>query len=336
MHPFPPFPDMKQTLLLAAAWLCALPMMAGTPCKTFAEASSKVKDDGYILYVYGPDWDRTSPDFMKPIYEDAGIQAAAGEAMLILAPYYQRPTDKQEAEQTAAWGTLNRPHPHSPQTYPALHFYDKDGHIYAFLRGPQLMHASKAEIAESVKARVAAHKQQAELLAKAEKAQGVEQAKLLGEAAVVPLTERPDKIVERIKAADPQDASGYVRRLTFYPEGEAEKNVNLSLSEGIALVEKAIADPAYTDLQKQQWCAMAIGYLHRNGGESNSAEIIKWAQKMKAYAPDSYLGHSADIVVAKWAGAKPTYVPGSYFNPLTSLPKTGADKDKKDKKKKKK
>lgn len=327
---------MNKTLLLAAACLSALPLLGGTPCKDYAEASAKVKDDGYILYVYGPDWDRTSPDFIKPIYEDAGIQAAAGDAMLILAPYYQRPTKKQTAEQEAAFGGLKLPGSMSPQTYPALHFHDKDGHIYAFLRGPKLMHASKEEIAKAVAERIAAHKVQMELLAKAEAAAGVEQAKLLGEAAVVPLTERPDKIVDRIKAVDPSDESGYVRRLTFYPEGIAEKNKDLPLAEGLATVEKAIADPAYTDLQKQQWCAMAIGYLHRNGGESNSAEIIKWAQKMKAYAPDSYLGHSADIVVAKWAGAKPTYVAGSYFNPLTNIPKADDPKDKKDKKKKKK
>lgn len=328
---------MKKTLFTAAAALLAtLPALAGTPCKDYAEASSKVGEDGYILFVYGPDWDRTSPDFIKPLFNDPAIQAAAGDAVLIMAPYYQRPTKKQEAEQAAAWGALNRPHAHSPQTYPALHFHDKDGRAYAYLRGPQLRCASNGDIAKGIAERIANHKKQAELLAKADAAQGVEQAKLLGEAAVVPLMERPDKIADRIKAVDPNDESGYVRRLTFYPEGIAEKNKDLSLEEGLAMVEKALADPAYTDLQKQQYCAMALGYLHRNGGESNSAEIIKWAQRMKAYAPDSYLGHSADVVTAKWAGAKPTYVAGSYFNPLTNVPKEDDSKDKKGKKKKKK
>lgn len=326
---------MKKTLLFVAALFAALPLSAGTPCKDFAEASSKVGEDGYILFVYGPDWDRTSPDFIKPLFNDPAIQEAAGNAVLILAPYYQRPTKKQEAEQAEAWGSLSKPHPHSPQTYPALHFHDKDGHAYSYLRGPQLMCASKEDIAKGIAERLANHKKQAELLAKVDMASGVAKAKLLGEASIIPLMERPDKVVDRIKSVDPNDESGYVRRLGFYPEGIAEKNKDLSLEEGIAMVEKALADPAYTDLQRQQYCAMALGFLHRNGGEANSAEIIKWAQKMKSYAPDSYLGHSADIVVAKWAGATPTYVAGSYFNPLTNIPKED-DKGKKDKKGKKK
>lgn len=328
---------MKKTLFTAAAaLLSALPLLAGTPCKDFAEASSKVGEDGYILFVYGPDWDRTSPDFIKPLYEDPAIQAAAGNAVLIMAPYYQRPTKKQDAEQAAAWGSLSKPHPHSPQTYPALHFHDKDGRAYSYLRGPQLMCASREDIAKGIAERIANHKKQAELLAKVDMASGVAKAKLLGEASIIPLMERPDKVVDRIKSVDPNDESGFVRRLGFYPEGIAEKNKDLPLAEGIAMVEKALADPAYTDLQKQQYCAMAIGFLHRNGGESNSAEIVKWAQKMKAYAPDSYLGHSADVVVNKWAGGPATYVAGSYFNPLTNVPKADDSKAKKDKKGKKK
>ena len=57
---------------------------------------------------------------------------------------------------------------------------------------------------------------------------------------------------------------------------------------------------------------------------------------MKAYAPDSYLGHSADVVVNKWASGPATYVAGSYFNPLTNVPKADDSKAKKDKKGKKK
>lgn len=327
---------MKKTLFTAAAALLAtLPALAGTPCKDFAEASSKAGDDGYILFVYGPDWDRTSPEFIKPLFNDPAIQEAAGNAALILAPYYQRPTKKQDAEQAAAWGTLSKPHPHSPQTYPALHFHDKDGRAYSYLRGPQLMCASKEDIAKAIAERIANHKKQAELLAKVDMARGPEKARILGEASVIPLMERPDKVVDRIKSVDPNDESGYLRRLSFYPEGIAEKNKDLPLAEGLAMVEKGLADPAYTDLQKQQYCAMAIGFLHRNGGEDNAAEIVKWAQRMKAYAPDSYLGHSADVVVNKWAKGPATYVAGSYFNPLTNVPKAD-DKGKKDKKSKKK
>lgn len=327
---------MKKTLFCAVGTLLAtLPLLAGTPCKNFAEASAKVGEDGYILFVYGPDWDRTSPDFIMPLFNDSAIQAAAGNAMLILAPYYQNPTKKQDAEQAAAWGTLSKPHPHSAQTYPALHFHDKDGRAYSYLRGPQLMCASREDVAKAIAERIANHKKQAELLAKVDMARGSEKAKLLGEASVIPLMERPDKVVDRIKSVDPNDESGYLRRLSFYAEGVAEKNRELPLEEGIAMVEKALADPVYTDLQKQQYCAMAIGYLHRNGGEGNAAEIIKWAQRMKAYAPDSYLGHSADVVVNKWAKGPATYVAGSYFNPQTNVPKAEPKTGKKDKKKKK-
>lgn len=326
---------MKHYLLMLAVALLPLSAAAGTVCKTFEEAQKGETDDGIILFIYGPDWDRFSTDMMTKLINDPAVQAAAGDAKLILAPFYQRPDDKQKAEQAAAFGSLKLPDAMSNETYPALHFHDPKGNIYAFLRGPELLHGSAQQIAEAVKLRVENHRKQAELVKQAEAARGAESARLYGEASRIPGLERPSGVLQRIKAADPNDTDGYHRSLSFYPEGFAEEKKDLSLTEGLALVESKLAEPGYTPVQKQQFCAMAIGYLHRNKGEA--ADICKWAKRMKDYDPNSYLGHSADIVVAKWGGQEYGYQRGSYHNAATNDPLPPEDnKDGKKAKKKKK
>lgn len=294
----------KKLFTVSAAALLALsftlPAAAATVCKTYAEAAATVKDDGYIAFVYGPDWDKRSTALCKKLIADPAVQKAAGDAKLILTPLYQRPSDAQKKEQEAAWGELQTPHQHSSHTYPALHFYDNKGKLAGFVRGPVMMQGDVAAIVAEMEQRMKEIRQRRELLTKADAAQGVEKAKLLGEACRVPHTERPDKVVDAVKAADPKDESGFVRSLSMGDSSFAESSKDLPLEEGLKQMDKNLADPAYTNEQKQVFCCVAIGLLHRNGTKADNERIVKYADKMKELVPDNYLARSADIAKSIW------------------------------------
>lgn len=273
---------------------------AATVCKTYAEAAPTVKDDGYIAFVYGPDWDKRSTAICKKLINDPAVQAAAGDAVLILAPLYQDPTDKQKTQQEGIWGSLPQPHPHSAHTYPALHFYDKNGRLAGFVRGHVMVKGDPAEVAAEVKQRMGELRQQYALLEQAEKAQGVEKAKLIGQACRIPNTERPDKVVDTLKALDPKDESGFVRSISMGDSAFGEANKDLPLEEGLKKMDELLKDDAYTNAQKQVFCTVAIGLLHRQGTKADNERILKYAAKIKELVPDNYLAKSADIAANRW------------------------------------
>lgn len=292
---------MKKTLFSLLALGALLPAHSATVCKDYEEAAAGVTDDGYITFVYGPDWDKRSTALCRKLISNPALQAAAGDARLILTPIYQDPNEGQKAMQEKAWGKLALPHPHSAETYPALHFYSKDGRLAGFVRGRVMARGTVEEITAAVAERMANVREQYALLQKAESATGVEKAKLIGQACCVPETERPDKVLDTLKALDPKDESGYIRRLSLGGGSEfGNANRNLPLEEGLAQMDKNLKDSAYTDEQKQIFCALAIGLIHRQGTKADNARMTAYAKKMKELAPNTVLGRSADIVVNVW------------------------------------
>lgn len=287
----------------------SLPVQAAQVVANYAEAEPKAGKDGYIVFVHSGGWDKFSIELCNKLIKSPAIATAAGEAVMFTAPFHQNANEKQSAEQNTAWGSLSLPHGFSDETYPCLLMYDKDGRLYARVQGPLVLRGTEADIAAAVKTRLdALHKQQ-EIMARANAASGVEQAKLIGEACAVPGIEWPKDALKRVKAADGSDASGMVRRLSFNPWGYAEETREMPLSQGIAEMERRLADNAYTNEQKQVFCSIAIGLLHRQGTYDDwCTKIRSYAARMKELAPETPLGRSADIVVSRWGGAM------SYFS----------------------
>ena len=296
------------TTLLALGLLAPLPLTAAQQFANQEAAAEKVTDDGYILFVYGKGWDRYSEELCKKVIAAPEIIEAAGNAALILTPFYQYATPEDKEAQRAIWGALAEPAAHSMETYPSLLMYDKLGFLYGRVQGPVLLRGTMAEIAAEVKAKLEAKHKQEEIMQRAEAASGVEAAKLIAEAWAVPGIEPPNNYRNLVKAADPNDESGMVRRLHFDGWGLAQKYCGKKSDGGLELGDEAtiakmkefLKDPAYTPEQKQTFYAIIIGVLNRGGG--GAMQIKGYANEMKRLNPESNLGVSADQVIKIWGG----------------------------------
>lgn len=296
------------TTLLALGLLAPLPLTAAQQFANQEAAAEKVTDDGYILFVYGKGWDRYSEELCKKVIAAPEIIEAAGNAALILTPFYQYATPEDKEAQRAIWGALAEPAAHSMETYPSLLMYDKLGFLYGRVQGPVLLRGTMAEIAAEVKAKLEAKHKQEEIMKRVEAASGVEAAKLIAEAWAVPGIEPPNNYRNLVKAADPNDESGMVRRLHFDGWGLAQKYCGKKSDGGLELGDEAtiakmkefLKDPAYTPEQKQTFYAIIIGVLNRGGG--GAMQIKGYANEMKRLNPESNLGVSADQVIKIWGG----------------------------------
>ena len=298
---------MKKSLYLAllAASLLATPVApAAQEYASHESASKAVTKDGYILISYAKGWDRFSEPHCKKILAAPEIMEACGDAAIVLAPIYQYATPDERKTQNAVWGELAIPRANSMNTYPCILMYDQKGYLYGRVQGEVLLRGTMKEIAAEVKTKLEHKHKQEEIMEKAEAASGVEKAKLIAEACAFSDIERPDGYLEMVKAADPSDQSGMIKRLTFYPWGISEQHFGekapeLDTEPFLTKMEAMAKDPVYTPEQQQFFYAQCIGQLRRKGGEA--ARIKRYAAEMKKLAPDSHLGVSADQAVKVWA-----------------------------------
>ncbi|MBR3902813.1 MAG: hypothetical protein IKJ29_04050 [Akkermansia sp.] len=305
---------MKKTLyllLLTAGLLAPLPATAAQQYAKQSEAAAAVTDDGYILVVYGKGWDRFSEALCKKVIAAPEIKEAAGSAALILTPFYQYATPEEKVAQSEVWGSLVEPRANSMETYPCLLMYDKEGYLYGRVQGPVLLRGTMKEIAAEVKAKLEAKHKQEEIMKKAEAASGAEAARLIAEACAFDGIEWPNNARNLVKAADPNDESGMVRRLHFDGWGLAQKycgkgsdgGLELSETETINAMQKMMKDEAYTPEQKQVLHAIIIGTLRRSNADANKAQIRTHAAEIKKLNPESNLGVTADQVIKLWASS---------------------------------
>ena len=282
--------------------------------ESFAKAKEAVTDDGYIVFAYAADWDRYSESFAKAWIANADIQKAAGSARLLLGPVYQAQDEKAKKAQDDFWGFIpEKARGFHLETYPAIMLFDKDGRHYADVFGPDMITRTPADIAAEVAGKLELLHRQADLLKKAAAASGAEAARLLGEAATLEGIAAPDKMLDQVKKADPQDESGYVRRLEFnglsfadqkrkqVAELKSKEEKWAAIQDVVKEVEGMLEDSAYTNAQKQEMCSAVIGVLHRDGGYKGSLQIAKWAKRMTELDPESVLGRSGKVVPDVWA-----------------------------------
>lgn len=302
---------MKKTFYLA---LFALGLLGTTPLhaakvyKTQPEAAEAVTDDGYILAVHAEGWDRFSKAMCKKLIEDPKILEAAGEAAIILTPFYQYAGPEERSKQAEVWGALREPRANSMETYPCLLMYDKNGFLYGRVQGTLLYKGSMEEIAAEVKAKREAKHQQEALMQQADAASGVERAKLIAQACEIKGIERPDNYRNLVRDADPNDESGMVKRLHFDPWAFAQKycgkkkdgGLELSVEETVRIMQEHLKDPAYSDEQKQVFHAVIVGTMRRNNVASYSTQIRANLMEMKRLGPDTNLGVTVDQSIKIW------------------------------------
>ena len=287
---------------MSLAAITLLPAHAAYKVATYEQAQARLNDDGYILFIYGKGWDKRAEKNTSQLYHDATVTKAAGNAAMMLVPLPESMNDAQKEAFSKTMGKLQLPYVHSKHSFPAVVMYDKSGRQYSIIYGPPMVYPDANRIAKMITARRTAKAQQDELMLLADHAQGQERARLLLKAAQVPNLERPDKIEQLIKAADPEDTAGCLAALKFHNNPVGDKINEMPLPEALAEMDKAITNPLHTVQQKQNACAFAIGMIRRRAGSGGSAAIAHYARVMKDLDPESVLGRSADVVMRDWTG----------------------------------
>lgn len=294
---------MKTTLFLLS--LCTVLMaapvaQAAQTAQNYDQAKSMVTDDGYILFIYGKGWDKKGDAQCRKLMADPAIQKAAGNAVMILAPLLQCPDDAGKAEMKAVAGDLVYPAASLKISYPAIVMYSKTNRRYAYICGPDIVKNDVKSIAARMAKHLKALRTQEQLIAQANAAKGEERAKLLFQASHVPDAEGIDKVVNDIKKADPEDKSGYVAAQEYNNGFQKDPDKDASLESILARLDKVIADPRYTDEQKQRTCAYAIGCIRRKAGYAQQELMEKYLTQMIQFGPDTLLAKTVPIIRRDW------------------------------------
>ena len=273
---------------------------AASKVASYEQAQARLNDDGYLLFIYGQGWDKRAQQQMTELYNNPEIAKAAGGAAMIMVGVPEGTDETRTPVLKKVMGPLQLPHVHSKHSFPAVVMYDKAGRLTSIICGTAMIHPDPARIARVISVRLKGMATQRQLLAAAGETRGEERARLLLEAARVPNLERPDRIQQLIKEADPEDKAGCLAALNFYNTTVGDKAGEMSLTDILKAQDAAIENPLHTVQQKQNACAYAIGTIRRRAGAGGSDLIRQYATQMKQLDPTSVLGQSADIVIRDW------------------------------------
>lgn len=277
---------------------------------SFSAALEAAGEDGVAVYCYGPNWNRRSYDMLSEFWKTPELEAATGGAILVAVPYYEEPTDEQrEKNLTAAAGMSGPPH----GVCPTVMLFDKDGVKYANLVGIDHLGTDADSYAlgyKNLREKLAALHKRNEILKKAQDTPpGVEKAKLLDQLNSLPILPPPG-LVEMIREADPNDASGMVRRntfdaLAFLYEQMHTKDGFLApdFEEDFQSIEnaclKVAKDETLKPLDRQAAYLLLIGSSRRH--EISGVRLKQLINACAKIDPNSKYGRLATFLNEKWA-----------------------------------
>lgn len=282
---------------------------AAFSAKTFAAAKKRNPKDGIIVYFYGPDWDVRSTKMLKTLWESSEIKNACGDASMLSVPVYQEPNEKQKKNAKTIREGMKVPHIFS---YPAIVMFTEEGEKYYILQGDEIFE-DKAEVAETIKAKLKLFRERKAILKKAERAKGVEKAKLYGDALLEGI-EPPANALKIIKASDPKGETPYAKRLEFdvfklltdqtYKDPDKPDKVLIKPDAAVALVTKlAIEDETtYLPEQRQELLACCAAYLRRL--DKTDSRIKMLHKKILEIDPDSIWADFVKDSEARWLGVE--------------------------------
>lgn len=280
----------------------------------YEEALKKATEDGVIVYCYGPDWNRRSVWMLDDFWKNRETEKACGGAVMVAVPFYQRPSASQRKEENKIQGGFQRQKiNHQFRSFPAVCMADARGRIYAQLCGTDELGSEEENYEtgrENIRCKLELFREQSTLLAQAENAQGMEKARLLGEACSLNIYP-PDHAVEQLRALDPQDSLGYIGRLTYDPFAfnmevnafsGSEQNADRALSarETEKKLKALLENPRLSDLQKQESYAVFIGRLRKE--KAGKMALVKHVKAMGQIAPDTMYGKIVPHLLEIWCG----------------------------------
>lgn len=227
----------------------------------------------------------------------------------------QFPSQERVKADNEKLGKLSIPKSDRPISYPAIYFYGKNGRYYGVICGSIMMKGQPASIAKLMKEYINNYQKQQQMLQLANKEQGVKKAEILGKISEIEHIRRPRKddpneerdddwddkyIAGMIEKADPQDTTGYVRRLKFNMWGIRDMMKEKEEREILQEINKMLSDKAYTTIQKQAMCAYTLQLLRNSSRKDTAKDIKKYATRMYKLDPKSYLGKSAASAIRDW------------------------------------
>lgn len=285
------FSSFKVPVLIALAFtLAVLPgaearVTTASSVEQAKERASKSKKD-YLVLNYG-EWDGYSSDIYKNCWKPTKHLDKALESSTILteAVFGDDLTDAQKKAQERRNKGLNK----TPPSLPSVFFFDQDGFHYATLTGSAVP-AEETQFALAVGEIQKKRIKRDEIIKEAMLKKGLERAKLLGTAGDIEGIKVSPKLLDLVKAADPGDQSGYIRRLTFdifnlhrllkEPEDKAHKEL-----------DRMIADEGYSIEQRQAMLGLK-NFIYRKNPAKNEKLIIATYEKMYKLGPDTIMGRS--------------------------------------------
>ncbi len=294
-------------LLAAATLLAPLPLPASQLVFKGADAKQRVKDDGYLIFAYADGWDEFSKERCDKLAHDNAIRKAAGEAVIMPLGIPERPNEARKQKQQETLGGLNVP---GARSYPAIIMLDKDGNHYATLIGTEISRGSAKEVAKLITEHMEKGKLRRKLIAESEDASkdGPTRARKLAAAYRIDgLSWAGKGFADRLKKLDPKDEAGMVRAWNFNAYGFPHELNKMSLADAMAEVDKRLADPAYSNRQKQQMCAALLGTMRRRAGLPEAEAMRGYAKRMQELDPTTPEGGAAAKILRDW-------IPGFYYS----------------------
>lgn len=280
-------------------------LFAGAERKTYDQAAKGNPNDGIVVFLYGPDWEKSGPELLKKMWSNPKIKNACGGANLVALPIYQRPNEKEKkaAEEKAKGYRRSK----RVRSIPALVLQDYTGRDYYVICGDELFQ-SVEKVAELMKSKFELYKQQRKFLQQMEKAKGKNKAKACAQASVIEGIFPPNDYEKIIKENDPKLEDPICARAVFNvyellvdqmtPDKENPGKKILSVEETLAKFKQLTSGDTYTPIQKQEIHAAVAGHLRRNGYDA--AKLKKIYQDMIALNPDSFWADYAKHAMKIW------------------------------------
>ncbi len=289
---------MKKFLTIALlALMSASTLSAVSKVSQGADALKGAKADGIMVFHYAADWDRYSKRRCDELMQDASIAKAAGSAVYMLYPAFEDPTDAQKKQLEKLRDKIQIVR---PLTYPAIQMFNAQGYRICNIEGRDITATENADIAKIVAAKLDAYKQQTALVNKANAANGVEKAKLMGQACRIEGIQYPENALKIIEEADPEDKSGYIVALKANDYGLSSKVREMEMDAAIAYVDSIINDEKYTAQARQGAIAGLLALWRNKGTMAQVALMKKYCNLSIALNPNYYHAKSANQIKTLW------------------------------------
>ena len=286
-----------QLCSIALGALLIQPLEAVSLIESASEAQSLVSSNGYIIFSYAEGWERFSKRKASQLMSSRAIQQAAGNALYLPLPSYERPDEEKRRQLAEIKGELDIP---SPTSYPAIIMLDQAGKHYATICGSELLNASDQEIAQLIATKISRKQQQQKLLTHASSGSATERAQLILKAQLIEEIAPLSKLCERLKIADPNDESKLQEIAKFSQSNYSEKLKSMSPEKIYSDASERVKDTRYSIAQRQKIAAAALGSIRRKSSPQHAQLITSLAAQMQQLNPNSPLGLSASHVAAEW------------------------------------